>query len=223
MSVTHEVQALSKLLWRYGYVDCPESCDIESGSIEDCACSKNMEKIKGKSTVDILDESEILDSLQFFDAEGHLVDSFYDEDGVAYTTLPNYSEEETTKMYEQILNLFANPGHIGSMFQATSTNDITFWVLHPSIDRLWHWKRFTEEDLVEDSTFDESWDPFHTCYGHNPDNLQPFTNLFGESTDTFYSNIELYKLVHPKSQALPYMYDSFEWPHCELVGDSMKP
>lgn len=50
-------------------------------------------------------------------------------------TLPGYSEEESSHIYQQLLYLLCSPGHIGTMFQATSTNDITFWVLHPSVDR----------------------------------------------------------------------------------------
>lgn len=49
--------------------------------------------------------------------------------------LPGYTEEETKAIYEQLLYLLCSPGHIGTMFQATSTNDITFWVLHPTVDR----------------------------------------------------------------------------------------
>lgn len=49
--------------------------------------------------------------------------------------MPGYTEKETDKIYEQLLYLLCSPGHIGTMFQATSTNDITFWVLHPTVDR----------------------------------------------------------------------------------------
>lgn len=55
--------------------------------------------------------------------------------GNVFYTLPGYNEEESAKIYEQLLYLLCSPGHIGTMFQATSTNDITFWVLHPTVDR----------------------------------------------------------------------------------------
>ena len=55
--------------------------------------------------------------------------------GKVYYKLPGYSEEDTKAIYEQLLYLLCSPGHIGTMFQATSTNDITFWVLHPTVDR----------------------------------------------------------------------------------------
>ena len=55
--------------------------------------------------------------------------------GEVLFTLPGYTEEESDRIYEQLLYLLCSPGHIGTMFQATSTNDITFWVLHPTVDR----------------------------------------------------------------------------------------
>lgn len=98
------------------------------------------------------------------------------------------------------------------MFQATSTNDMTFWVLHPTVDRLWHYKRLG--DLTD---YDETWDPYHKCYGHNPTNYQPFKNLFDEN-NMFYTNEELYEALRPNTPTLPYMYDHFKWPHCAVIG-----
>jgi len=43
------------------------------------------------------------------------------------------------------------------------------------VDRLWQYRR-----LGNPARYDETWDPYHTCYGHNPDNLQPFSSLFEE-------------------------------------------
>jgi hypothetical protein len=112
------------------------------------------------------------------------------------------------------------------MYQATSTNDITFWVLHPTLDRLWHWKR-----LAKDPNYSETWDPYHPCYGHNPEDLQPFNkNLFMEEAEDgyvedlskFYNNAELYIQLHPTNPKLPYAYDNFDWPHCSAIGMDMK-
>lgn len=64
-----------------------------------------------------------------------LVCCFFLLQGKVLYKLPGYTDEETTAIYEQLLYLLCSPGHIGTMFQATSTNDITFWVLHPTVDR----------------------------------------------------------------------------------------
>lgn len=218
LEVAHSIQALSKELWRVGYVTCPEECSMEMSAAE-CSCSKDKEAIKGKTFSEMLDDSGALTTVVYYDNAGHEITSFYDEEGVPKASLTNYTEDQTQKMYEDIFHILSQPGHIGSMFQATSSNDITFWVLHPMIDRLWHWKRIGEEDLMEGtSTYDETWDPYHSCYGHNPDNLQPFTNLFNDDHDDFYTNAELYDLLHPKNEDLPYTYDNFNWGHCELLG-----
>ena len=96
-------------------------------------------------------------------------------------------------------------------------------------------KRLAAED------FDEQWDPFHTCVGHNPEDLQPFHNLFpswdafnstlsdaespaeGAATGRkpaglkqYYKNKELYDLLRPDTEHLPYLYDNFQWPHCSV-------
>merc|ERR1711998_33236 len=68
--------------------------------------------------------------------------------------------------------------------------------------------------------FDETWDPYHTCYGHDPSNFQPFKNIF-DSLDRYYTNEELYENLRPEKATIPYMYDGFSWPHCELQGYDM--
>lgn len=112
-------------------------------------------------------------------------------------------------------------GHIGDMFQATSSNDITFWVLHPTMDRLWHHKRLLESN--SDSDFDHSWSKDTSeCYGHNPDDLQPFKNLFKNDHKNYYTNAELYDLLHPANENLPYVYADFNWDHCTMLGYKME-
>lgn len=240
LTFAHEIQALSKELWRAGFLKCPESCTMDM-PWQDCQCQCDAGKIGNLSPAEVLAQSEVLDAVTYYDSTGELVEAFEDEDGKVYYKLPGYSEEETKAIYEQLLYLLCSPGHIGTMFQATSTNDVTFWVLHPTVDRLWHMKRLAAED------FDEQWDPFHTCVGHNPEDLQPFHNLFpswdsfnatlsddipspaeGAATSgkpaglkQYYKNKELYDLLRPDTEHLPYMYDNFQWPHCSVLGEDM--
>jgi hypothetical protein len=154
------------------------------------------------------------------------------------------------------------------------------------VDRLWHFKR-----LGNLANYDETWDAFHTCYGHNPRNSQPFKNLFSASgagstagaaatgvaeatpsrhrrlltptefdadattttadasadateksgkapaslmtdksgteglynkdPDHYYTNMELYEYLHPNNRFLQYVYDSFDWDHCDQQGYEM--
>ena len=214
LSFAHEIQALSKNLWRTGFVTCPDSCSMDT-AWQDCQCTCDADAIAGMKSYDVLDAAGVLDSADYFDSEDHVISSFKDDNGTIYYTLPQYTEEESQVIYDDLLSMLCSPGHIGDMFQATSSNDITFWVLHGTLDRLWHFKR-----LGNMQNYDETWDPYHTCYGHNPTNFQPFKNLFDEN-DRYYTNIELYENLRPNQEALQYMYDNFRWPHCDMLGYEM--
>ncbi|CBJ26075.1 tyrosinase-like protein 2 [Ectocarpus siliculosus] len=230
MTFAHEIQALSKELWRSGFLDCPDTCSMDT-PWEDCQCQCDAGAIGSRSAAQVLQESGVLDSVSYYDSTGELISSFKDENGDVLYTLPGYSEEESTQIYQQLMYLLCSPGHIGTMFQATSTNDITFWVLHPSVDRLWHLKRLGSEE------FNETWDSFHDCVCHNPADLQPFHGMFPDwddehaeeeedsaaspSAKRYYTNMELYGLLRPDQSDLPYVYDNFAWPHCSVLGEDM--
>lgn len=55
--------------------------------------------------------------------------------GRAFTAIPGYSEEETTDIYREVFSVLCTPMKIGTHYEGTSTNDVTFWVLHPTFDR----------------------------------------------------------------------------------------
>lgn len=97
--------------------------------------------------------------------------------------------------------------------------------------RLWHLSRLEQKPV-----FNETWISDSTCVGHNADDIQPFHDLFleeheGETPDVgsagggsvgplkgYYTNAELYDLLHPGEMELPYVYDNFAWPHCDVSG-----
>lgn len=211
----HSIQPLARMLWRADLLQCPEHCPMNMEP-SDCMCSCSKTKLAGRPSYEILDSSGILESVEFFDADGHLLSSFYNESTqkIEYS-LSEYSVEETMHIYDGLLKLSCAPGKIGDNYDSSSPNDLSFWFLHPTIDRLWHYMRLSKR------VYNETWDPYHTCYGHNPDDLQPFRNLFDDKNE-YYTNSELYTLLHPKNIHLPYMYDNFEWPHCEMQGYTMK-
>jgi hypothetical protein len=275
----HQIQALSKMLWREGYVTCPPACDMATPAA-DCLCAGNREKLGGQPAGQVLQDVGILAAAEFYDEGFHSLTArdFLDDSGAYKPVIDGYTEAESTHTYNKLLDALLNPGHLGDMFQATSSNDITFWTIHLTVDRLWHYKR-----LGNLGNYDETWDPFHTCYGHNPRNVQPFSNLFGETGEgafgaattvssgggdaaasltsrrqllaagggdgasgkapvrtsadppgtsadspassapavpagTYYTNMELYSLLHPASQKLQYVYDNFNWAHCDQIG-----
>ena len=249
----HQIQALSKILWREGYVSCPDECDM-SDAAADCQCTCSAETLQDKTAAEVLHETGVLAAAEFFDAAYHSLskDNWLNASTGDYLDpIPGYSASDSKHIYNSLLSLLCNPGHLGDMYQATSTNDITFWVIHNTVDRLWHYKR-----LGNLANYDETWDPYHTCYGHNPRNVQPFQNLFEEAApvsahrrrleadgvsgkapaslmndhssaktstkaDHYYTNMELYEYLHPNNRGLQYVYDSFEWSHCDKQGYQM--
>jgi hypothetical protein len=214
MTFAHEVQALAKELWRTEYVSCPQSCSMDT-PWTDCMCKCDAEKIGNTSAYMVLHNAGVLNTVNYYDTSGTAIETYYDSSGNPLRVLDGYSEDESSEIYGSMLDALCQPGHIGDMFQATSSNDVTFWVLHGTLDRLWHFKR-----LGNKKNYDDSWDPYHTCYGHNPADFQPFKNLFDDE-DRYYNNMELYELFNPASNSIPYMYEHFEWPHCDMVGYSM--
>lgn len=55
--------------------------------------------------------------------------------GRAYEAIPGYSKEDTNDIYAEMLRVLCTPMKIGTHWEATSTNDPSFWVLHPTFDR----------------------------------------------------------------------------------------
>lgn len=85
--------------------------------------------------------------------------------------------------------------------------------------------------MEQKAVFDETWISDSTCFGHNEEDVQPFHDLFleeavsereGEASSevptakNYYTNGDLYGLLHPGEMNLPYVYDNFAWPHCEV-------
>lgn len=53
----------------------------------------------------------------------------------AYVKIPGYTKDETEAIYNEMLRTLCTPVRFGAHYTATSTNDVTFWVLHPTFDR----------------------------------------------------------------------------------------
>jgi hypothetical protein len=222
MDFVHITQALSKELWRKGFMQCPTYCAMDTPSSE-CACTCDAARYSGldSSAYTVLRDSGVLYSIHFQDSTSERILSYFDETTeLTEYKLLNKTADEEGKIFDALLGLMCDPGHIGEMFQATSTNDVTFWVLHPTLDRLWHWIRLQ----ATPDTFTDDWADGNTCYGHNPNDYQPFTgdlfNLANKRND-YLTNRELYNLFDPGRDAVPYIYDNYEWPHCNMLGYDM--
>ncbi|CBJ31176.1 putative scytonemin-related tyrosinase [Ectocarpus siliculosus] len=178
----HTIVPLMKYLWRTEYLQCETTCDF-SVSWADCRCTLSAEAVAGQTPSEVLESSGVLSDAAgafFYDEDLKLVDNLTDEQGHAHDRIPGYTADETKGIFTEMLRLLSTPMRIGSHYEGTSTNDVTFWVLHPTMDRLWHLNRLED---VNGEGFDETWRDDHFCYGHNPADVQPFHDLFlGQAT-----------------------------------------
>jgi len=113
----------------------------------------------------------------------------------------------------------------GDQLEAGSPVEASFWPIHPTIDRLLQYKY-----LAMPFT-DHSWDssgvcivPDVGCKGHHAYDLTTFEaniiNDVGNSTELRYlTNQEIRDSVRPgSSYRMPYLYEHFEWKHCDDEG-----
>ena len=104
--------------------------------------------------------------------------------------------------------------------------DPSFWPIHPTVERLWLWKKLSGS--FEDETWParQATDCFNCyCLGHAAEDPVPFeVNLAqpgygkGYRGVNSYTNQELYDLASPEYTHLPYIYDNFAWEHCAHEG-----
>lgn len=235
----HSSERYSKILWRNKYMECPnfsnstvsEKCKATTDSTFvvlsecKCQCTTALWSLSGKDLATLFYSLRILNGLTFFDLTTDTVISTLLNkrgDGAAWPIQGGYTEAQSVTIYESLRSLLCDFGVLGDMFQATSTNDPLFWVLHPNMERLWHIMKLNQYN--NRVSFDDNWDSDlakskYTCAGHQSSHASTFSKaVFGEDGDGVYSNEELYNLLHPARKELPYVYDTLSWPHCELLG-----
>lgn len=128
---------------------------------------------------------------------------------------------------------------VGDMFDSSSAGDPAFWPIHPTLERLLHVKMFMGG--FEDNTYPtadnlQSVCTQYECYNYKTDIYQEdITCCEGHFADSrlfdFYHNdreshigptiIETLSSTNASSSSynMPYIYDSFEWPHCAGLGE----
>lgn len=126
----------------------------------------------------------------------------------------------------------------GDHLESASSADPSFWVIHPTLDRLLHAKIMSggfdkstwASDIMQDFVCEKSKcyegdnglkdkktaQYAECCYGHY-ENDQLYDPIIGDRSNKFGpTNAEMVKLGNPKSSdyAMTYVYDSFAWSHC---------
>ncbi|CAN0073283.1 unnamed protein product [Ascophyllum nodosum] len=161
-------------------------------------------------------------------------------------------EEFQTAFWAKMLRSLCDPGHVGEMFTSAAPYDPIFWVIHPEAERFLNWRRMLGRKGVEGYDFDETWGYWHhpgvagdtgtvcdwsavrpgtldmpscfkkTCGGHNADDVLPFeVRIKGEVRKM--TNVEWLEFIYPETEDLPYLYNEYNWNHCEAAGSPVGP
>lgn len=121
----------------------------------------------------------------------------------------------------------------GDHLESASPADPSFWVIHPTLERLLHAKLMAggfdnetwatlEEDVCDKAmcynsdTGELAYD-VNCCYGHHEDD-RAFDFINGNRSNYVgESNGEILTATDPRSReyTMPYIYDSFTWSHCD--------
>ena len=216
---------LSKFLWRQGYIRVPKTCSADTPA-DECVASCPDDVIRGRSADKILEESGVKEIWNEANSNTVNLDD---------TALSAFDIDTAT-----ILDGLCRVGYAGELFTSAAPQDPIFWTMHGNSERFLNLARLMKTagilDFSEDWTYEHrviasdtgivcDWEgvegmelptcTMETCPGHREDDVLPFKHLV-EGQDKMYTNREIYDMVYPGSNELPYVYDSLlYWEGCE--------
>lgn len=133
-------------------------------------------------------------------------------------------EDVPEKFWPEVARvLCTTPWSPGEHIEAASPADVSFWPVHPTLERLTQYKRLHMDFKSL------RWDnPDGTtkiciygdagCKGHHAVDLTSFevshANADEEFVKEYLSNIELFEIMNPNHYHLNFIYDNFKWDHC---------
>lgn len=188
-----------KDLWRSGLLECPTACGSDTPASQ-CKCHcPNLEKwIHDEAGPRIMGVADMVDGDKTTNADG----------------------EDLSKVFMRLLcNDYDDMApQMGDLMNSGAPADPIFWPIHPTVDRLWQWRRIN-------GMTNETWPPASQnyvhggdCKGHSADDITVFKNLF-DSDDRFYTNQELYDLMDPREEGtMDAVFAHFRWGHCQDIG-----
>ncbi|CAM9098436.1 unnamed protein product [Heterosigma akashiwo] len=228
-----DLALIFKVLWRTGFARCPTTCTEG----ETCQCTAPLEVLEqaGLTAYEALMQADVL---KYLDTDGT---NLYQADSGRYHIRGKEGSPEEEQFFLKMLQALSNPGYVGEMYTSSAPTDPTFWILHPTIERLLSARR-----LIKDTRpFNETWGYTHedyiptdngwvcdwssvegwglptcvqgTCSGHHANDVLEFK--FANFPGREFTNQELYNFIEPTNIDLPYMYDSYNWDHCGFGVD----
>ncbi|CAM9151095.1 unnamed protein product [Choristocarpus tenellus] len=158
--------------------------------------------------------------------------------------VPNLLESYDSNTQREVINILCSaPIDDGDQLQSSSPLDPSFWPTHPTMERLFLFKTITgtldDKFWPESSTSytDEDLESFDIvlslygdeCYGHRGSDVFPFglmaesntkwpVRLWGKTQTNKFTNRDVLLAIDGTVNGLPYIYDSFSWPHCKEQG-----
>lgn len=106
LTFAHEIQALSKDLWRGGFLTCPSSCSMDT-PWRQCTCQCDAGRIGTRSAAEVLAESGVLDSVTYYDSTGELVDAFVDDEASWFLSTVSVGLRRAWSIHRQ--HVFCSP------------------------------------------------------------------------------------------------------------------
>jgi len=201
-----------KKLSRAGLLACPDFCSPET-PLDECTCSCGpRDELDAR-----LNDPEELDI--FFDH------AFGDE---------NLTTPLDDSMKKQMVSLVCNAGIAGGDDADTGSNDdAIFWVMHPTLERLLFWRQLNKPFLDNTWTTENSYkgtfykDLSTACCGHGPNDVMSWFIRLDDPDKgwgAFYTVGQYYDNSNTAQvgYVVPYVYDNYEWPHCDEEGYDLK-
>ena len=194
--------AIQKNMFRAGFLACPAYCALDTPMSEcKCTCPHEDENVLSGYYLEVLDQI----------MEGRM-DYLQDR----------FGNDISTSIYRMLCNNGTDLAPVmGDSLESASPGDISFWPTHPTVDRLFQWRRLNgmTNDWIDNDSWSVQGVDVGYCLGHNLHDLLPYTNLFEHDAGP-YSNAQMWNLTDPLNTHSPYVYDSFEWAHCVDEGYS---
>ena len=141
----------------------------------------------------------------------------------AYAGLqPEWLRDLDDEQWDEFYDMYCStPMAPGEQLESASPSDVSFWPMHPTMERLLIYTRLAWP--FEDAAwagerlclYGEDTD----CRGHNAFDLTSFAAHVrghdGSYKYAYLTNAEVFDLMAPGNYSLDYVYDNFEWPHCD--------
>jgi len=214
-------------MWRAGLLETPTDCSQEGKKggqeqTDSCAFSCFAEATDDAAW-----------ARRFFENRPFAMKSFHNDDDKLMTLFPNL---ETRRAL--VVTVCESRWRWGDQSGAESPLDPSFWPMHPTLDRLYQYKRLLEPamnltffDDDDDRRFAVStkktkrrwttckYEGFLDCDGHREQDATLFEATVFSDEDGSYgsevlSNIDVLKAADPNDYRFDYIYDSFAWDHC---------